>query len=112
LSAIEGRVDDVLYTRDGRVIGRLDPIFKSGLPIREAQIVQEALDRIRVRYVPAPEFTQKDSESLVARIRDRMGSVQVALEEIDSIPRSTNGKFRAVVCNLSPEERQHIKSIA
>jgi len=53
LDSIEGRSDDVIYTTDGRRIGRLDPVFKSGLPIREAQIIQEGFDLIRVRYVPA-----------------------------------------------------------
>ena len=43
LSAIAGRVDDVLQTADGRRIGRLDPIFKGGLPVLEAQIIQETL---------------------------------------------------------------------
>src|SRR5436190_7566282 len=46
ISALEGRIDDVLYTTDGRRIGRLDPIFKAQLPVREAQIVQERLDCI------------------------------------------------------------------
>ena len=44
LSSIDGRRDDVLYTLDGRSVGRLDPVFKGRLPIREAQIIQEALD--------------------------------------------------------------------
>ena len=27
LASVDGRSDDVLYTRDGRSIGRLDPVF-------------------------------------------------------------------------------------
>ena len=61
LGAIEGRADDILYTRDGRRIGRLDPIFKASLPIQEAQIVQEALDRVRVIYVPDAGFTPRSA---------------------------------------------------
>lgn len=110
LAFVEGRSDDVLYTVDGRAIGRMDPVFKSRLPIREAQIIQEALDRIRVRYVPAEEFSASDGESIVRRVRDRLGAVRVVLEEVDAIPRSANGKFRAVVCNLSPEERAWARS--
>ena len=106
LSEIEGRVDDVLYTADGRMVGRLDPVFKSRLPIREAQIIQETLDLIRVRYVPSDGFSRADGQSLVDRIRDRMGPVKVELEEVDSIPRTANAKFRAVICNLPMEERK------
>jgi phenylacetate-CoA ligase len=49
LKEIEGRSDDALPTRDGREVGRLHPVFKAGLPIRTAQIVQEALKVIRLR---------------------------------------------------------------
>ncbi|MGI8402090.1 MAG: phenylacetate--CoA ligase family protein [Gemmatimonadaceae bacterium] len=110
LSAIDGRIDDVLYTPDGRAVGRLDPVFKSSLPIKEAQIVQDELDLIRIRYVSDESFSAVDAQSLIDRVRDRMGAVRVILEEVDSIPRTNNGKFRAVVSNLSPEERRRAQS--
>jgi phenylacetate-CoA ligase len=106
LGAIDGRVDDVLFAADGRTVGRLDPVFKSRLPIREAQIIQDALDTIRVRYIPVHGFSPADGRALVDRIRDRMGPVKVVLEEVESIPRTSNGKFRAVICNLSLEDRE------
>jgi len=101
LASVEGRVDDVLHTLDGRRIGRLDPIFKTNLPVREAQIIQETLDRVRVRYVPASGFTSAAGDSIVERLRERMGSVQVVLEEVGEIPRTANGKFRAVISHIS-----------
>jgi phenylacetate-CoA ligase len=97
LRAIEGRTDDVVVTRDGRHIGRLDPVFKADLPIREAQIIQESLDRIRVLYVPTAAYSQADGEALVRRIHDRVGEVEVVLQEVGEVPRTANGKFRAVV---------------
>jgi phenylacetate-CoA ligase len=97
LASIEGRADDVLITSDGRRIGRLDPIFKARLPVREAQIIQEALDRVRVKYIPADDFTPDAEASMIERLRDRMGDVQVVLERVDAIPRTANGKFRAVI---------------
>jgi phenylacetate-CoA ligase len=58
LLAVEGRSCDVLFTSDGRRIGRLDPVFKHDLPIHEAQIVQETLHgsvalRARPRFYAA-----------------------------------------------------------
>lgn len=97
LTSIEGRIDEVLVTADGRRIGRLDPVFKDQLPIREAQIIQEALDHVRVRYVKAPGWTAAARQSIIDRLRDRVGPVQVLLEEVDSIPRAANGKFRSVI---------------
>ena len=110
LSAVDGRIDDILYTPDGRLIGRLDPVFKSRLPIKEAQIIQDKLDLIRIRYIRDESFSPDDAQSLIDRVRDRMGDVRVILEEVDSIPRTNNGKFRAVVSNLSPEERRRAQS--
>ncbi len=100
LAAMEGRSDDLLYTADGRRVGRLDPVFKSRLPIREAQIIQESLGRVRVRYVPDTDFTKADADTIVEQLQARLGRVEVAVEPARSIPRGPNGKFRAVVCQL------------
>lgn len=106
LESIEGRIDDVLYTRDGRLIGRLDPIFKANLPVLEAQIIQESLDRVRIRYVPAPDFTPPAERSMIERLRERMGQVEVVLEALDEVPRTASGKFRAVICTIPASDRQ------
>lgn len=100
LEKIEGRMDDMLLTPDGRWIGRMDPIFKTGIPIREAQIIQEKLDCVRLKYVPADGFDHE--KELIARIQERMGSVHVIMEKVDFIPRSPNGKFKAVIQQFDP----------
>ena len=110
LARVEGRVDDTLYTRDGRAVGRMDPVFKSRLPIREAQIIQRTLDRVHVRIVPAPGYSRTDGAAIVDRIRERMGNVTVELEEVDSIPRTANGKLRAVICELSAAELESVRA--
>ncbi len=111
LASIDGRCDDVLYTMDGREVGRMDPIFKSALPIREAQIVQEQLHLIRVRFVPAANYTAPAGAELAERIRERLGAVEVVLEACDRIPRGRNGKFRAVMCALPVEQRRRTASV-
>ncbi len=100
LQKVEGRLDDVILTKDGRRVGRLDPVFKSDLPIREAQIIQESLDSIRVRFVPTPAYTWRDGKTIEQRLQDRVGDMKIVLEQVESIPRTANGKFRAVICNL------------
>jgi phenylacetate-CoA ligase len=105
LSRLDGRLDDTLYTADGRAVGRMDPVFKRGLPVREAQIIQETLDRVRVRFVPAAGWDHAASEALRGAVRARLGPVDVIAERVASIPRTANGKFRAVVCAIPPSER-------
>jgi phenylacetate-CoA ligase len=105
ISAIEGRDDDTLIAADGRRVGRLDPAFKSDLPIREAQIIQESLEGIRVKYVPAPGFGPDHARELTEALRQRLGDLVITLEAVDEVPRTANGKFRAVICALSTAER-------
>ncbi len=109
LARIEGRTDDVLYTRDGRPVGRLDPVFKRHLAIREAQVIQEALDTVRVRCVPAEGYSDADTRSIIAGLRARMGSVEVIVEPVEALPRTANGKFRSVICNLDADELRRIR---
>lgn len=108
IDRIDGRSDDVLFTADGRRVGRLDPVFKDNLPIREAQIIQESLGEIRVKYAPADDFSNAALAKLAGRIRERMGDVRVEFEEVNAIPRTSRGKFRAVICNIDAEERSRL----
>ncbi len=104
IASVDGRTNDLLITRDGRKVFWLNPVFY-GLPVRQGQIVQETLSRIRVRYAPTPEFTPLVGAEIAARLRERMGDLEIVLEEVTEIPRGANGKLRAVLCQLSPAER-------
>ena len=106
---IEGRNDDVLFTRDGRAVGRLDPVFKGDLGIEEAQIIQHSLAEVHVKYVRGEEFGPRQGDDLKARIQERLGDMHVRLEEVTAIPRTARGKFKAVVCNLPAEVRREIE---
>ena len=59
--------------------------------------------------VPASNYTEADGESIVTRLRERMGDVTVLLEEVVQIPRTESGKFRPVVNNLPTEERNALE---
>ncbi|MQA28683.1 MAG: AMP-binding protein [Luteitalea sp.] len=108
IASIDGRADDMLYTSDGRSVGRLDPVFKAQVPVREAQIIQETLTRVRVRFVPGLGFTATTERSIASRLRARLGDIDVVFEAVTDIPRTSRGKFRAVVCELPESERQRL----
>lgn len=105
LAAIDGRVDDILFTPDGRAVGRLSQVAKGIEGVRESQIIQEERDLIRVLVALAPGFARDYAVTLTARVRERMGDVRVIVEPLPEVPRTANGKLRAVVCNLPAEER-------
>lgn len=100
LSMVEGRTDDMLRTRDGRWIGRLDPVFKGDMPVQEAQIIQESLDELKVLVVPSDGFTQRHEQELKLRIAERMGDGSITIKRVRGIDRGPNGKFRAVISRL------------
>ena len=104
IAGLDGRTNDLLLTRDGRRVAWVNPVFY-GLPVRQGQIVQETIDRLRVRYAPAPGFTAETAATITARLRERLGPITVVLESVADIPRGANGKFRAVVCAIPPAER-------
>ncbi len=98
LQEITGRLDDVIVTPEGRRVGRLDTVFKVDMRIREAQVVQETQDEVRVLVVPAEGFGPSDVESIRRRLQDRLGPrIRISIHEVAGIPRTPAGKFRAVV---------------
>lgn len=99
VASIEGRSADLLRARDGRQVYWINPVFR-GLPLLEAQVIQESLDLLRVLCVPAGEMSPADESLLTERLRQRLGPVRVIVERVASIPRGANGKFRAVVSRL------------
>ncbi|MFN2491865.1 MAG: phenylacetate--CoA ligase family protein [Pyrinomonadaceae bacterium] len=103
VAVVEAGSYDLLITPDGRrVFGLEDVFFRT--PIRQAQIVQEKLNLIRARYVPAPEFTPESARSIVKAVKARMEGVEVILEPVAEIPRAANGKFWVQVCNVPAAE--------
>jgi phenylacetate-CoA ligase len=94
---IEGRVEDYVVTPDGRLVGRLDHIFKEQLDIGEAQIVQDRDGALRVLVVPQPSWSDDSERSLRKEIHARLGDeIRVEIVRVESIPREPSGKFRAV----------------
>lgn len=105
IGSIEGRLDDVLVTPEGRRIGRLDPVFKGDLPIREAQIVQETRTRVEMLVVPAAGYSPRTRTELGERLAERLGpSMDVEVREVERLERGRAGKLRSVVSQLPREE--------
>jgi phenylacetate-CoA ligase len=104
MGRVEGRMNDILITPDGRPVFWLNPVF-SGLPLRQSQIIQEHLDVLRVRVTPAPGFSTVTERTIVQRLQERMGDVRVIVERVSEVPRTSNGKVRSIVCHLPPEEK-------
>lgn len=96
--SIEGRMDDVLVTPEGHLVGRLDPIFKAVSSLYETRIVQDAPDHVRVEMVVLGEFTDEMERELTAQLRARLGPrMRIDLVRVPSIERTARGKLRTTV---------------
>ncbi|MBC8006865.1 MAG: phenylacetate--CoA ligase family protein [Prolixibacteraceae bacterium] len=101
IEQVIGRVDDAVKLTDGRSIGRLDHIFKDVEGILEAQIRQDRLDAITILVVPIAGFSDRTRDRLQSNVRHRLGdATNVEIRLVDAIPRTGNGKFKGVVCNV------------
>jgi phenylacetate-CoA ligase len=106
IKEVLGRIEDVVIGPDGRQMVRFHGIFVDQPHIREGQIIQEKRDFIRVRVVPSEGFSNSDIHDVIHRVQTRLGhSVRVEVEPVTHIPRSSRGKFQAVINLLAKSER-------
>jgi phenylacetate-CoA ligase len=98
------KAEDTLTLKDGRLVSpsALTHPFKPLNSIAESQIIQKDYDHIVVKVVRGPGFSDADTESLIAGLKERLGrETRVEVEFVDRIPRSAAGKFRWVISEVS-----------
>ena len=94
---VDGRIEDYVLTPDGRLVGRMDHVFKEQLEVAEAQILQRDRSEIEVLIVPRDDYNEYSERSVLREIRSRLGKeIGIRVRLVGSIAREPNGKFRAV----------------
>jgi phenylacetate-CoA ligase len=111
LKEVVGRLEETIYAPDGRRMVRFHGIFVNQPHIQEGQIIQDRLDHIQVRVVTKPGFGAQDEQDIIQRVQQRLtDKMSVSVECVDQIERTANGKFRAVISQLSPDERRQVRA--
>jgi len=101
LEEVVGCIEDVIIALDGRRMVRFQGVLAGQPHVIKEQVVQEPLQRIRVKVVPTGEFGPADVQDIIQRVQQRLGAeVKVVVETVDQIPRARAGKFQAVVSLL------------
>ena len=94
---VDGRIEDYVLTPDGRLVGRMDHVFKEQLDVAEAQILQDDTASLTVLIVPRSGYGVATGRRVIRQIRSRLGEeIDIEIKLVNSIPREPNGKFRAV----------------
>lgn len=114
IDRIEGRIDDMFFTRERGVVTRVDSAFK-GLPnsIIAAQVAQLGIDHFELRIIPDPEsFSDRHGHSVVEHLHQYLGTrVRIEMKIVSEIARTSGGKQRAMVNECSdPEVRMGISN--
>jgi phenylacetate-CoA ligase len=106
LRRIVGRERNLLRLPDGR---RVWPVFgisslAQAAPIRQAQLVQHATDRVELCYAPARPLTPGEEDAVRRVLREHLGDAfRVQLTALAELPRSPRGKFEDFLC-LVPDQ--------
>jgi phenylacetate-coenzyme A ligase PaaK-like adenylate-forming protein len=100
---VEGRLDDVIYRKDGTPVGRLDPVFKGGSGIVSAKIKQNYEGNVKVWIVPTDAFGDKELAWLYRELEKRLGAdLAITIELVQELGKESNGKFKAVESEFQP----------
>jgi len=103
LEDVTTKAEDLLRLRDGRLISPsvLTHPFKPLDSIDSSQLVQTDLDRLLIRIVPRPGYTEAHSDHLVSELKERLGQdMRIDIELVDALPRTASGKFKWVVSQV------------
>jgi len=92
-----GRVEDYIMTPDGRLVGRLDHLFKDSVNVAEAQICQQNKNEVVLKIVKKDLYGDRDEKAILREARARLGNeIAIKFEYVNSVPRAANGKFRFI----------------
>lgn len=99
---IDGRVEDYIITPEGNKIMRFGYVFKETRGVKEAQIIQKEKTSIIIRIVPRETFSEADKAIILDKIKTWVSpTLKVYFEIVNCLPRTTSGKLRAVVSELT-----------
>ena len=108
-----GRAEEFIVAADGRLVGRLDHVFKDSQNVLAAQIVQNVPGEVTLRISCSEEYGPKDERALRDEAALRLGSAtKVCFEYVPFLKRGPNGKLRFVVSSVDQERLMRELSFA
>jgi len=101
IESLEGRLDDLIVTKDGRFVGRLDEAFHDSFGIKMSQIIQKREGQITVKIVKGKNYSDEDVKKLDVQLRKRLGEdMEIKYQFVDEVQKVGRGKYRLVISEL------------
>ena len=101
IKEIVGRTEDVVIGKDGREMVRFHAIFNGLISVAMAQVIQHKIGEIILKVVPvALKVSEQEIELMKQRVFSQLGDIEIIIEEVNDIPLTANGKFKAVISTV------------
>lgn len=103
VESLEGRVDDMIVTLDGRLIpaSGMTLAFEFSENIKQCQLVQNKKDELIINIVKSNQYGDRDHMFMLNEVRKRIGNeMKVTVNFVDDIPRTKAGKLRFVISDV------------
>ncbi len=102
---ISGRMEDYIITPQGRLVGRLDHLFKHAEHVRNAQLEQNRQGQLIIRIEKEDGYSSKIEQAIREEAKKRLGdSMEIHFDYVNEIPKNNNGKFKFIVQKLDVKE--------
>jgi len=105
IRTVIGRIDDCLYTADGKRYSGMHFAFFGRKGIQKARLIQDNRHAVQVELVTAPEFTDSEANQLMNALLAKVDH-QLTFHFIyrDDLLQENPGKFKFVVCRCKPKD--------
>jgi len=102
LGGVEGRANDGLIARDGRWVhaSACNQLLRDLDGLRAYRIDQDTAESLRLRLVLERPLSETRRARLRQALCERLGALDIGIEQVAFIPPEPSGKFRHVVCHL------------
>ena len=100
MESIKGRDTDIVVTPNGGflVVHFFTILFEHIEGVEQFQVIQDKIDRLRIKIVKNEKFTDADLNYIISWIKRHAGDeMEVDIEFVDSIPPARSGKRRFVI---------------
>lgn len=104
IDEIIGRIEDVVIGKDGREMVRFHGLFIDLSNIVEGQVIQHDISEFELKIVATRTLSNIEKKTLETRMQSQLGDIKLIINEVEQIPRTQNGKFKAVISNVKKRQ--------
>lgn len=108
MEPIETRLRDMIVTGDGLILppATLSLAFKNRINIEKSQIVQESRNKLKIKIIKRPGYSETDTNLLFNELHSILGpNMDIEFEYVNDIPLTKTGKYRWIISKIPPDSK-------